>query len=78
MTQRLRALTALPGDLGLIPSTHVTSQLTSSIMPLPRYLMPSSGLRGYCMHEVHIHTCKKNTHAHKIIKMSTFSFLKDR
>lgn len=30
----------------------------------PDDLLPSSGLRGYCMHFVHIHTEGQNIHMH--------------
>jgi hypothetical protein len=33
--------------------------------------MPSSGHYGYCMHMVHRHSSRENTHTHKI-KINTF------
>ena len=50
MAQQLRALTDLPGDPGLIPSTHIVHNCL-----LPQDLTLS-----------HRHTCRQNTNARKI------------
>lgn len=42
ITQSLRALTAIPEDLGSVPSTYMAT-------PVPGDLSPFSGLRGHCM-----------------------------
>lgn len=57
MAQKIRAMTALPEDLGWIPSTHnvAHNQLLTLFI---ENLMPSSGLLGYCMHAIHTLTCK--------------------
>jgi hypothetical protein len=39
MTKQLRALAAVPEDPGSVPNTHMTAH--NSIIPVPRYLMPS-------------------------------------
>ena len=52
MAQWLRALTVLPEDLGLIPSTHMEAH---TVTPVPGDLIPS-----------HKYTCSENTNAQKI------------
>ena len=47
MAQQERALTALPEDLGSIPSTHMVSHNCLLILG---YLRPSSVLRRYVAH----------------------------
>lgn len=70
MDRELRALAALPQCLTSVPSTH-TGGSQQSIILVPEYPLPSSGLRGYHMHHmcmVHAHTCRQSTHMHFKIK----------
>ena len=48
----LRALAALVEDLGSILSTHTETRL--SVTPVPRGLMPPSGIHRHCRKEVHV------------------------
>ena len=48
MTQQLKALTALPKERGLIPST--VESYHSPGTPVPGDLKSSPGLQGYCIH----------------------------
>lgn len=48
----LRAPAALVEDLGSILSTHTETQL--SVTPVPRGLMPPSGIHRHCRKEVHV------------------------
>lgn len=50
MAQRLRVITVLTEDLGLVPSTHSYSPVTLGDP------IPSSNLRGQNMHADHRHT----------------------
>ena len=67
MAPQLRALAAFPEDPDLIPSTH-NCDSQPSVTPVPGDLTPSSGILVYCMHMMHRHTCRQNTHIHKIKK----------
>lgn len=62
----VRALAWLPGDWGLIPgSTHGSAQ--GSLTLISQDSAPSSGLRGHkYINMQYRHTCKHNTHTHKI------------
>lgn len=57
MDRELRALAALPQGLTSVPSTH-TGDSQQSIILVPEYPLPSSGLRGHHMH----HMCGACTH----------------
>jgi hypothetical protein len=46
--QQLRALSALPQDLSLIPSTHIALQ--PAVIPGPDDPVPSSGIHGHQAH----------------------------
>lgn len=59
MDWKLRALAALPQGLTSVPSTH-TGGSQQSIILVPEYPLPSSGLRG--------HTCRQSTQMHFKIK----------
>ena len=63
--QWLRTPAALPEDLGSISSINMAAHIQSGV-PIPRYLPPSSGLCGLCMHVVHRLTRRQNTNTHKI------------
>ena len=66
VTQQLRALTALAENLGWFLSTHkVTNNYPHFHFQGIR--TPSSDLHGYCMTQVHLHTCRQYTHKIKII-----------
>jgi hypothetical protein len=53
MAQWLRALAALPEDLGSSPNMHIAVH-TLPVIPVPKDLMSS-----------HRHACRRNTNAHK-------------
>lgn len=56
MAQRLRVITVLPEDLGLVPSTHSYSPVTLGDP------IPCSNLRGQNTHAVHyIHSDQRHT-----------------
>lgn len=57
MAQQSRALTALTKDPGLVPSTLTVAQ--SSLCPVPREAVPSSGFRGSCTHVGHRYAQKQ-------------------
>lgn len=59
-----RALAALAEDPNSIPQTHIFPDW----LELQFQGMPSSGLYGHCMTQVHIYTCRPNTQAHKNFK----------
>jgi len=63
----LRALAAPWKDLVSAPSTawHLTT--TCIWLQFQGIWSPSSDLRGYCIHMVHRHTCRQNTHTHIIL-----------
>ena len=49
---------------------HGSSQVCAS--PVPGDLMPSSGLHRPCRHRVYRHTCRQNTHTHKMKEIKSF------
>lgn len=57
IAQSLRALTAIPEDLGSVPSTYMAT-------PVPGDLSPFSVLRGHCMYvcgaQIYMQTKTKN------------------
>lgn len=53
MAQLLRELSALPGALSWVPSTHIR-KLTATCNSSPEDLMPSSGRNGYLQALVHV------------------------
>ena len=61
MAQGLRTQAAFKGRAWVLFSV-LTWWLTT---PVPRSLMPSSGLRGHCMHMICRHTSTQSTHIHK-------------
>lgn len=56
MVKVVKALAALAEDRGLDISIHMAVSNWD--------LVPSSNPQGYCMHRVHLHTCRQ-THPHK-------------
>jgi hypothetical protein len=44
VTNKAYSLAILAEDSGLIPSTHMVTDLQPSVTPVPKDLMPSSGL----------------------------------
>lgn len=58
----LRAPAALVEDLGSILSTHTETQLY--VTPVPRGLMPPSGIHRHCQKEVRVNIRAAKTHTH--------------
>lgn len=56
MAQQLTVLAILPGDLGLIPLPHMQPHKQWSLTPVPRDLLPSSGLLGTKHKVIHVQT----------------------
>lgn len=65
MTQGLRVLDALaePQVWFLAPMWLLTT-----VTLVSESLTPSAGILGHCMHMVHRHAYRQNTHTHKIKK----------
>ena len=61
MAKHLRALAAFPGDLGLIPSTHVVPQ--ASLPPFPRDPMPYSDFGEHQTHNTYTSMQAKHPYA---------------
>lgn len=68
MAQQLTVLAILPGDLGLIPLPHMQPHKQWSLTPVPRDLLPSSGLLGTKHKVIHVqtHIFREKIHTHKI------------
>lgn len=66
MAQPLRALSPLPEDSSSVPYIHTT--IHNSICT------PSSGLSGHQALMWYRHTCRQNTHKHKIKNNKDFAF----
>lgn len=65
LVQWFGVLATLAEDLVSIPILHMAAHKHQE-MPVPGYLVPSSGLNGYFMHGAHINSCK---HTHRYIKI---------
>jgi hypothetical protein len=64
MAQCLRALVALSEEASSIVSIYICHTRVGN--SIPEDIVPSSGLCGHCMHIVHRHLCRPNTHEIKI------------
>lgn len=62
MAQWLGTSATLAEELGLFSSQTYIAAHNHLLLQFQGYALPSSGLRRYCAHMVHIHTCRLNTH----------------
>jgi hypothetical protein len=60
MAQELSALTALPGDLSVIPRSDMVAHNCLTVPEDPTE--DHSSIFRHCTHLVHRYTCKQNTH----------------